>query len=38
MIEAGANEVPDDVMLKAIKEAHKEIKKLCKFIKKCKKK
>ena len=37
MIEAGANEVPDDVMLKAIKEAHKEIKKLCKFIKKIQK-
>ena len=32
MIEAGANEVPDDVMLEAIKEAHVEIKKLCKFI------
>ena len=32
MIEAGANEVPDDVMLNAIKEAHKEIKKICKFI------
>lgn len=27
MIEAGANEVPDDTMLEAIKEAHKEIKK-----------
>ena len=37
MIEAGANEVADDVMLKAIKEAHKEIKKLCKFIKKIQK-
>ena len=37
MIEAGANEVPDDVMLKAIKEAHKEIKKICKFIKKIQK-
>ena len=37
MIEAGANEVPDDIMLKAIKEAHKEIKKLCKFIKKIQK-
>ena len=37
MIEAGANEVPDDIMLKAIKEAHKEIKKICKFIKKIQK-
>ena len=37
MIEAGANEVPDDVMLKAIKEAHKEIKKICKFINKIQK-
>ena len=37
MIEAGANEVPNDVMLKAIKEAHKEIKKLCKFISKIQK-
>ena len=32
MIEAGANEVPDDVMLDAIKKGHEEIKKLCKFI------
>ncbi len=32
MIEAGAKEVPDDKMLEAIKEAHKEIKKLCEFI------
>ena len=32
MIEAGANEVPDDVMLEAIKTAHEEIKKVCKFI------
>ncbi len=32
MIEAGANEVPNDVMLDAIKAAHVEIKKLCKFI------
>ena len=32
MIEAGANEVPDDKMLEAIKVAHEEIKKLCKFI------
>ncbi len=37
MIEAGANEVPDDLMLKAIKEAHKEIKKICKFINKIQK-
>ena len=34
MIEAGANEVPDDVMLEAIKQAHEEIKKICKFISK----
>ncbi len=32
MIEAGANEVPDDVMLEAIKKGHEEIKKICKFI------
>ena len=32
MIEAGANEIPEDTMLEAIKEAHKEIKKVCKFI------
>ena len=32
MIEAGANEVPDDVMLEAIKRGHEEIKKICKFI------
>lgn len=36
MIEAGANEVPDDIMLEAIKEGHKEIKKICKFIEKIK--
>ncbi len=36
MIEAGANEVPDDVMLQAIEEGHKEIKKTCKFIEKMK--
>ena len=36
MIEAGANEVPDDVMLDAIKAGHKEIKKICKFIEKMK--
>ncbi len=32
MIEAGANEVPNDVMLEAIETAHVEIKKLCEFI------
>ena len=32
MIEAGANEVPDDIMLEAIKKGHEEIKKICKFI------
>ena len=32
MIEAGADEIPNDIMLEAIKEAHVEIKKLCKFI------
>ena len=32
MIEAGAKEVPEDVMMKAIKTAHEEIKKLCDFI------
>jgi len=32
MIEAGANEVPDDVMLEAIRTGHEEIKKICKFI------
>lgn len=32
MIEAGAKEVPEDVMLNAIKVAHEEIKKLCDFI------
>lgn len=32
MIEAGANELPDDKMLEAIKEGHKEIKKVCEFI------
>lgn len=37
MIEAGANEVSNDIMLKAIKEGHKEIKKICKFISKMKK-
>jgi len=32
MIEAGANEIPEDVMLNAIKAGHEEIKKICKFI------
>ena len=32
MIEAGANEVADDIMLEAIKKGHEEIKKLCEFI------
>ena len=32
MIEAGANEIPEDVMLDAIKEGHKEIIKICEFI------
>ena len=32
MIEAGANEVPNEVMLDAIKTAHVEIKKICEFI------
>ncbi len=32
MIEAGANEVPEDVMLEAIKKGHEEIKKICEFI------
>ena len=36
MIEAGANEVEDDVMLEAIKTAHVEIKKICEFIQKMK--
>ena len=36
MIEAGANEVPDDIMLEAIKKAHEEIKKICEFISKMK--
>lgn len=34
MIEAGADELPNDEMLRAIKEAHVEIKKLCTFIRK----
>ena len=36
MIEAGADEIPDDVMLEAIKTAHIEIKKICEFISKMK--
>ena len=32
MIEAGADEIPDDTMLEAIKTAHVEIKKICDFI------
>ena len=32
MIEAGANEVPEDVMLNAIIEGHKEIKKMVSFV------
>jgi len=32
MIEAGADEIPNDIMLDAIKTAHEEIKKLCEFI------
>ena len=36
MIEAGANEVPDDVMLEAIKKGPEEIKKICQFIQKMK--
>ncbi len=36
MVEAGAREVPEDVMLDAIMFAHEEIKKIVKFIKKIK--
>ena len=36
MIEAGANEIPDSLMLEAIKAGHEEIKKICKFISKMK--
>jgi len=32
MIEAGANELPDEIMLDAIKAGHEEIKKICDFI------
>lgn len=36
MIEAGADEIPNDIMLQAIKSGHSEIKKLCEFISKIK--
>lgn len=36
MIEAGANEVPDNIMLEAIKLAHEEVKNICRFISKIK--
>ncbi|MTI48044.1 polyribonucleotide nucleotidyltransferase [Sporosalibacterium faouarense] len=36
MVEAGANEVPEDVMLEGIMTAHDEIKKICQFINKIK--
>ncbi len=36
MIEAGADEIPDETMLEAIKKAHIEIKKICEFILKMK--
>ena len=32
MIEAGADEIPDNIMLEAIKAGHAEIQKICKFI------
>ncbi len=32
MIEAGANEVPDDVMMDAVIQGHEEIRKICAFI------
>ena len=32
MIEAGADEISNDIMLEAIKQAHEEIKKICNFI------
>ena len=32
MIEAGAEEIPNETMLEAIKQAHEEIKKICNFI------
>ncbi|MFG6318807.1 MAG: polyribonucleotide nucleotidyltransferase [Clostridia bacterium] len=36
MIEAGADEIPDNTMLEAIKAGHVEIKKICEFISKIK--
>ena len=36
MIEAGADEIPEDIMLEAIKTAHTEIKRICEFISKMK--
>jgi len=36
MIEAGADEIPDEIMLEAIKKGHEEIKKICEFISKIK--
>ena len=36
MIEAGADEIPDETMLEAIKKAHIEIKRICEFISKMK--
>ena len=36
MIEAGADEIPEDIMLDAIKKGHEEIKKICEFISKIK--
>ncbi|MCQ2553525.1 MAG: polyribonucleotide nucleotidyltransferase [Clostridia bacterium] len=33
MVEAGANEIPEDIMLDAIMFGHEEIKKICRFIK-----
>ena len=36
MIEAGANEISNEVMLEAIKTAHVEIQKMCDFIQKMK--
>ena len=36
MIEAGANEIPNETMLEAIKKAHEEIKNICNFISKIK--
>ena len=36
MIEAGADEIPNEIMLEAIKKAHEEIKNICNFITKIK--